>query len=319
MQFGRISTAALLAVLLSTSSVLAGSDWQSPHFRDHNLVGKIFSTSGKQPLTLDDVKQQAAEARFVLLGEIHTNPDHHRLQAEILQHMVDQGRRPAIVIEMITRAQQPVLDFFAANPPEDVDDIAARLEWGKSGWPDFAMYKPVFEIAVKNNLPLRAGNLAKSTVRRLGGRVGAKLTGVERGQLGLDMPLTAEANKSLLKEIAESHCNMMPETVLPLMADIQRARDHVMASALLDSAHKDGAVLIAGAGHTRLDWGVGALIGNDEPQRLLSVAFREVFDGASDADFDKPSHHVTFVTPRFDIKDHCAEFKKHMQSKKSKK
>ncbi|NNJ77457.1 MAG: ChaN family lipoprotein [Anderseniella sp.] len=310
MRIKRFCMTALLGVLISTSGALAGSNWQSLHFRDHELVGKIYANPDRQQPTLDEVKQRAAAARFVLLGEIHTNPDHHRLQAEILQHMIDQGRRPAIVIEMITRAQQPVLDYFVANPTDNADDIAARLEWGKSGWPDFAMYKPIFQIALKHRLALRAGNLEKSTIRRLGGRVGSKLTDDERAQLGLNTPLAAETNKSLLKEIAESHCNMMPETVLPRMADIQRARDHVMASALMDPANKDGAVLIAGAGHTRLDWGVGFLIGDNEPDRVLSLAFREVFEGATEADFNKSTHHVAIVTPRSEIKDHCAVFRK---------
>lgn len=310
MHIKRVCMTALLGVLISTSSAQADQDWQSLHFRDHKLVGKIYASPTRQQLTLDAVKQRAAQAQFVLLGEIHTNPDHHRLQAEILQHMVDQGRRPAIVIEMITRAQQPVLDFFASNPTDNADDIAARLEWGKSGWPDFAMYKPIFEIALKHRLTLHAGNIEKSTIRRLGGRVGSKLTDGEREQLGLNTPLAAATAESLLKEIAESHCNMMPETVLPRMADIQRARDHVMASALMDPANKDGAVLIAGAGHTRLDWGVGFIIEDDETGRVLSLAFREVFEGASEADFGKPTHHVAIVTPRSEIKDHCAVFRK---------
>ncbi|MEM7634065.1 MAG: ChaN family lipoprotein [Pseudomonadota bacterium] len=310
MRIKRVCMAAMMAAMISASGALAGSVWQSAHFRDHELVGKIYASPDRQQLTLDEVKQQAAKARFVLLGEIHTNPDHHRLQADILQYMVDQGRRPAVVIEMITRAQQPVLDFFAANPTGNADDIAARLEWAKSGWPDFAMYKPIFEIALKHDLALRAGNLEKSTIRRLGGRVGTKLTVAERAQLGLDKPFPAETASSQLKEIAESHCNMMPETVLPRMVDIQRARDYVMASALMDPSNKDGAVLIAGAGHTRLDWGVGYIIERDEPGTVLSLAFREVFEGATEADFGKPAHHVAIVTPRSEIKDHCAVFRK---------
>ncbi len=309
MRIRQVCMTALLGVLIPTPGTLAAG-WQSPHFRDHELVGNIYAGPDRQQMTLDEVKQKAAAARFVLLGEIHTNPDHHRLQAEILQYMVDQGRRPAVVIEMITRAQQPVLDYFTANPTDNTDEIAARLEWSKSGWPDFAMYRPIFEIALKHRLVLRAGNLEKSTIRRLGGRVGSRLTDLERAQLGLNRPLPAETAKSQLKEIAESHCNMMPETVLPLMADIQRARDHVMASALMDPANQDGAVLIAGAGHTRMDWGVGYLVGDDKPDRLLSMAFWEVFEGATEADFGKSAHHVGIVTPRSEIKDHCAVFRK---------
>jgi uncharacterized iron-regulated protein len=45
-----------------------------------------------------------------MLGEIHPNPDHHVLQAEFLGHMVGKGRKPAVVFEMVTRAEQPILD-----------------------------------------------------------------------------------------------------------------------------------------------------------------------------------------------------------------
>lgn len=300
----------LLGALVSGTGAKAGDGWQSVHYRNHELVGRIFSKPSKRQLKLDQVKRLAAKAQFVLLGEIHTNPDHHRLQAEILQYMVDQGRRPAVVIEMITRAQQPVLEYFAAHPTNNADDIAKRLEWDKSGWPDFDMYKPLFEIALKYGLTLRAGNLEKSTVRRLGGRVGSRLGDKERSRLGLNSPLETDTGKAFLKELAEAHCNMLPETVLPLMADIQRARDYVMASALLDPANNDGAVLIAGAGHTRLDWGAGALVSNGDAQRVLSVAFMEVFEGAQPHDFAMPSHHVAVVTPRSEIKDHCAVFRK---------
>ena len=172
------------------------------------------------------------------------------------------------------------------------------------------MYKPVFEIALKNNLTLLAGNLEKSTVRRLGGRVGSRLSEDERAKLGLNVALGPETGKAFLADIADAHCNMLPETVLPLMVDIQRARDHVMASALLNPANQDGAVLIAGAGHTRTDWGVGALVKNDDPKRLLSIAFVEVFEGARPKDFTKPSHDVAIITPRSEIKDHCAVFRK---------
>ena len=115
MRLMRFCMLVLLGALVSTTAVSAGDDWQSAHYRDHELVGKIFSRPNNQQLTLDQVKHLAANAQFVLMGEIHTNPDHHRLQAEILQYMVDQGRRPAVVIEMVSRAQQPVLEHFSAN------------------------------------------------------------------------------------------------------------------------------------------------------------------------------------------------------------
>ena len=84
MRIKRVFMTAVLGMLISASGALADSEWQSLHFSDHKLVGKIYTSPDRQQLTLDEVKQRAAKARFVLLGEIHTNPDHHRLQAQIL-------------------------------------------------------------------------------------------------------------------------------------------------------------------------------------------------------------------------------------------
>ncbi len=310
MKLGR--RALLVSALMTFMHVPTHAEvnWQSPYYRDAPLVGRVFTADGTTDASLETIKQRAARAKYVLLGEIHPNPDHHRLQAEVLQYMVDQGRKPAVVFEMVTRAQQSVLDNISANPPADLSTIADLLEWTDTGWPDFAMYQPLFEITLKNGLTLLAGNIEKSTVRRLGGRVDAPLSSVERAQLGLDVPLDEALNSSLLRQISEGHCNMMPEKVLPLMADIQRARDFTMAAAMTLASNRDGAVLIAGAGHTRLDWGVGRILGNAGSSQMVSVAFAEMFEGATDKDFTNSSHNYTMITPRFDVTDHCARFEK---------
>jgi uncharacterized iron-regulated protein len=321
MRLSRRNTMTLLGAsacfaLASPLAFAATRQWSSTHFAKSPLVGNIYDRSGLSGQTLDDLKDRAAASRHVMLGEIHPNPDHHRLQAEFLSHMVGKGRRPAVVFEMVTRAQQPILDQLMANPPGDPASIAQRLNWKDSGWPDFAMYQPLFEIGLKNNLRLQAGNLEKSTVRRLGGRIGSRLSDTERARLGLDKPLPEAAGKDMLEVIRTAHCNMLPDTVLPFMRDIQRARDHVMSAAMLDTGNTDGAVLICGSGHARLDWGAGYLVERDKPGNLLSIAFAEVY---SDEAKDIPAHdghHFTLLTPRHDVTDHCAAFRQNTTAPK---
>jgi uncharacterized iron-regulated protein len=120
----------------------------------------------------------------------------------------------------------------------------------------------------------------------------------------------------MLEVIRTAHCNMLPDTVLPFMRDIQRARDHVMSAAMLDTANTDGAVLICGSGHARLDWGAGYLVERDKPGKLLSIAFAEVY---SDEAKDIPAHdghHFTLLTPRHDVTDHCAAFRQNTTAPK---
>jgi uncharacterized iron-regulated protein len=72
------------------------SRWQSQHFQDHPLAGTIWN-SAFEAVTIKELEQAVLNARFILLGEIHNNPDHHRLQAQLIDALVKAGRWPAIV------------------------------------------------------------------------------------------------------------------------------------------------------------------------------------------------------------------------------
>jgi uncharacterized iron-regulated protein len=105
--------------------------------------------------------------------------------------------------------------------------------------------------------------------------------------------------------------------MLAPMALAQRARDALMARALLD-ADADGAVLIAGAGHARTDRGVPYHLKAQKPGlAVVSIAWIEVdrdaaappaYAGAFAAD-RLPFDYVWF-TPRANDDDPCAAFGK---------
>ena len=78
------------------------AQWQSTHGVENPLVGHIFSGAGvlaSEP----DLTAAGKGAEFVMLGESHDNPDHHIIQANILQALVASGRRPALVWEMVPK------------------------------------------------------------------------------------------------------------------------------------------------------------------------------------------------------------------------
>jgi hypothetical protein len=98
MRLSRRNTMTLLGAsacfaLASPLAFAATRQWSSTHFAKSPLVGNIYDRSGLSGQTLDDLKDRAAASRHVMLGEIHPNPDHHRLQAEFLSHMVGKGRK----------------------------------------------------------------------------------------------------------------------------------------------------------------------------------------------------------------------------------
>ena len=301
--------------------VFAGDDtetWLSTHFRDHPLVGTVWTGDGKQS-SIAELTERAVTADFVLLGEVHPNPDHHRFQARILSAIMDAGRRPALVFEMIPARYQATLDEFAASKPEDAKELGAKVDWEDRGWPEWKIYQPVADLAVSGRLPLIAGDLDRDLMRKVGKEGRSALTDQQLIDLHLVDDLPPAADDQLKETLRISHCDLLPETAIAPMVLVQRARDGAMATAMLDAARNggEGAVLIAGAGHTRNDFGVPAVIEAQRPgASIVSVSMIAVDPEANrPADYGRLNNHdFILFTPREDITDHCAEMAKVMKS-----
>lgn len=293
----------------------SSQDWLSTLDRDHPLVGKVWSAQEGKLVEEAALYRDLAQARFVLLGERHDNPDHHRLQARALKELLRAGRRPAVVFEMLEIDSQPVIDRYLAQPDAKATGFADAVNWSKTSWPPFSEYQPVFELAFTARLRIVAGNLPHTAVRSLVKQGPSALPETQRRELRLEEPFPAELEAPLIEELRASHCGHLPEQLLPPMALAQHARDAQMARALL-GAEEQTAVLIAGSGHARLDRAVPYYLRLETPgARVVSLAIVEVEHGQTDprgyygAASEAPFHYLWF-TPRGSDEDPCAAFRK---------
>lgn len=299
----------------------ARSAWQSEFFADNPLVGAVFGADGT-PSSQDALLGAAHGARYVLLGEIHDNPDHHLIQADIVGGLAKLGAKPSVVFEMIPQGFADILARFETGADKDLTALAERLEWSERGWPDFSLYRPIFESAVANDLPIRAGNLDRETVGAIAKDGVKALTDADVRRWGLDDPMPPAQSAELADTIREAHCGLMPDGAIAPMTLVQRARDGALANAMIDAAKQSesgNAVLIAGSGHVRNDWAVPAILAEREPQsRAVSVQMVEVAEGEGQpADYGMtPAAPVRFdftiFTPRQDVSDRCAELREQM-------
>jgi uncharacterized iron-regulated protein len=152
---------------------------------------------------------------------------------------------------------------------------------------------------------LRAANLPKNVLHILAN--GERLPTERLQYYDLDEILPTPLEESLAQEIRDAHCNMLPEEALPGMMAVQRARDAAMAHAMADD-NPAGAILIAGAGHTRKDRGVPTHFPNETAgKNILSLAFLEADPAQPDpAAYDAPYDLVWFTSAVPPI-DACAE------------
>lgn len=298
--------------------------WTSDKFRDHPLVGTIWSFGKGAPVSLNNMITDLREADIILIGEIHDNLDHHQIQALILAKLVTTQLRPAIVWEMVPQSKQPILNAYNVKPIHDADQLGTALNWSKTGWPDWAIYKPIAGVAAKWNLPMFAGDANRSEIRKLG-RNGINIFPPKvRKKLALDGALPGPLRKSLDVELKASHCDMMPDSGLAMMANVQRLRDGQLAESLLRArkASPTGhALLIAGSGHTRADRGVPWVLRRLAPGlKVLSIAAVEVSSDVKSASelvvtdpMGKPTADYIWITPVKSRPDPCEQLRKKME------
>lgn len=277
------------------------SDWASTLLRDHPMAGRIWSTREARWIDRAELDRALSGVDVLLLGETHDNADHHRLQAEILEAWVSRGRRPAVAFEMIDAAQQPIVDATGSSSPEA---LAAALKWDESGWPPFALYRPIFEVVARHGLQVAGADLSNEEVRAMTrDRV---LPGDVRTEIEA-ATLTPEETESWREEMRAVHCGMLPERALGPMVQAQRARDLRLAKRVA-AASDGGVALIAGAGHVRRDRAVPLWLSRIAPGlRIGTVSMVELRADTDPAKEALPYDFALF-TPRADRPDPCEAF-----------
>jgi uncharacterized iron-regulated protein len=312
----------ICSVILVAASLLIGpahantpvEKWQGTVGRNHPLTGQIWDVAAGRFIDHTTLVARLAQNRFVLLGEKHDSPDHHRLQAQLLRALIAAGRHPAVGFEMFDTDQQGAIDRHLDAARTDAAGLADAVNWDRSGWPDWSLYQPIVEVALDARLPIVATNLSPRMVSREGA---SSVEAGLRARLGIDRPLARDTHEAMAAEIRDSHCGYASDALIESMITVQRARDAQMAERLAAAGKERGAVLIAGVGHVRTDWGIPVYLETRLPgSTVTSVALLEVESGETEpaayasefGDGPLPFDYVWF-TPRVDNVDPCEKFR----------
>lgn len=246
---------------------------------DHPLAGKVWDVAAQRFVEPALLLSRARAAKFVLLGEIHDNLEHHRIQARILQTVAN-GRRPALVMEQYDRDQQDKINAILDDAAITGDKLLSLEELMRKSW-EWQAYAPLAKLALQQKLPVIAANLTRDQLRKVSRNGFDALGAGEEQRLALETVWTPAHQSQLVEDIYQGHCGKVQEHVVIAIAKAQRARDAVMADTLLQSK-EIGAVAIVGRGHARRDMAIPLYLAARAPQAtVLSLGMIEV-DSAVD-------------------------------------
>jgi uncharacterized iron-regulated protein len=258
------------------------------------LFAAILASSPVYAGELDSFKAADFEgADVIIIGEVHDNAEHHQLQAEIITFL----EPAAVVFEMLNAEQAGLITPQKLTDPE----LGKILGWEDAGWPDFAIYAPVFAASQRALVygatpPIVAAMQARNDI--------ADAFGDAADQFGLTTALSQTEQNEREAGMQDSHCGALPPEILPWFVDQQRFRDATFARETLNALAQSGGpvVVITGNGHARTDWGMPVYLAAAAPD-VVVMSVGQITTDQVDAPFDL--WRVTSSVPR---PDPCAAF-----------
>jgi uncharacterized iron-regulated protein len=197
--------------------------------------GNWIDVKTGQPIDRAELfRDLAAKNTVVLLGESHTDADHHRWQLHTLAALHGRGANIVIGFEAFPRRLQSVLGDWVEGKLTDEAFLKAS-EWRQVWGYDAAFYMPLFQFARLNRIPMIALNVEQKLVSRVGQQGWDGVPAAERE--GLSDP--APASLAYQRELAHVYLikKAMPPGADPFSAS-QRASPPEPDEAAIEEALK---------------------------------------------------------------------------------
>ncbi|MBI2795386.1 MAG: ChaN family lipoprotein [Gemmatimonadetes bacterium] len=263
---------------------------------------QIVDVASGTTLTPAALADRLRAAEFVLLGEQHDNPAHHRVRAALLSSVG--GDRASVVFEHWPRGT-------VALPGTGEPRVAwlDRTGFDRTGW-RWPLHEPLVDAVLASGRTWRGSNVSREALRDVVRR-GSDGAPPELAAVMRRVPLDSAARAVIDAEIVTGHCGQLPASMVPGMRDAQVVRDVAMATAMLDARASGTPWLVAGNGHVRSDVAVPRWLAAQAPgARVLAVGFMELgADGARPALPPASMYEVVVFTAPATRPDACATFK----------
>jgi uncharacterized iron-regulated protein len=206
------------------------------------------------------------ERPVVMLGETHTSAEHHRWQLHVLSALYGQNQNMVIGFEAFPRTLQPILDRWTRG--ELGKEKFIRLaRWNEVWGYDSALYMPLFNFARMHRIPMRALNVERSLIQKIGRNGWASISTNQR--LGISSPKPpSRGYVQSLTDTFSMHGNSNKKGAAPSETDKKKLThfieaqtfwDRAMAEAITQARNADGnplVVAIVGRGHVEYGYGI---------------------------------------------------------------
>ena len=220
-----------------------------PHAIQAHLVHRIYDLQKGQELLIPKVISELKKNKIILVGEHHTNENHHWAQLSIVQALNEAGVQVAIGLEMFRKDSQQALNrWVAGNIDEEEFQEIYYDNWNYS----WSAYRMIFDYARKQKIPMIGLNVPRDITRQVSLGGFQSLSKEAKGKLS---DVACRVDKAYMQYIrkafgAHAHGNLN----FIYFCEAQLVWDNIMAINILNylNQHPDTVVVaLTGTGHAQ--------------------------------------------------------------------
>jgi len=235
-----IAVVCFAALLMSTSGCWAGQD-------DDNR--RMYDLNRKKELLMSEVLADLKKNRIVLVGEHHSNRQHHMAQLAVIKALKEIGLRVAIGLEMFRNESQSALDQWISG---EIDDKRfEKIYYDNWNFP-WQAYRKIFEYARNHQIPLIGLNVPREITRQVSRNGFKSLSPQQKDKIAEVSCIVDQEYMNYIRKAFGGHGHGQLNFIY--FCEAQLVWDSAMAVYTLDYLKKNPdsiVVVLSGAGHAQ--------------------------------------------------------------------
>ncbi len=160
----------IVAVFLNASCAAA------PRSYDHHM----FDLNRNTDLTMSEALADLKKNRIVLVGEHHSNEQHHRAQLAVIRALKETGLKVAVGLEMFRHESQAALDQWISGKIDE--NQFEKIYYDNWTYP-WKAYREIFEYSRTHQIPMIGLNVPREITRQVSRNGFKSLSPEQKGKL----------------------------------------------------------------------------------------------------------------------------------------
>lgn len=238
-------------IILMSLSACAGTKRPAPIMATipgvsgHFGIGQILDLKTGTVITFDQLIDQISSKDLIFIGEVHDNPEHHLIQVQILQVLMECCGPISVAMEFFEKPQQSTLDRYHQGELDE-GEFLEEVDWGS----DYHFYRPLIRMAKQHGAAVLAINAPRKVVRKVARQGLQSLDEPERSEIAKEIDLGNEAHRTYVRKAYEQHSHGDLKQ-FDYFYEAQCVWEDTMAESLAEYLKVNGTkvVVFAGNGH----------------------------------------------------------------------